>query len=91
MKILTILGARPQFIKAGSVSREIAKYKAKITGIWINKIIILENGLILFFLYISKWWRSKPLHKKLTFSREILWESTSSDKNDSFLLMIIVP
>lgn len=27
MKILTILGARPQFIKAGSVSREIAKYK----------------------------------------------------------------
>jgi transposase len=25
MKILTILGARPQFIKAGSVSREIAK------------------------------------------------------------------
>ena len=27
MKILTILGARPQFIKAGSVSREIKKYK----------------------------------------------------------------
>lgn len=27
MKILTILGARPQFIKAGSVSREMAKYK----------------------------------------------------------------
>jgi len=26
MKILTILGARPQFIKAGTVSREIAKY-----------------------------------------------------------------
>lgn len=26
MKILTILGARPQFIKAGSVSREISKY-----------------------------------------------------------------
>lgn len=26
MKILTILGARPQFIKAGSVSREIAKF-----------------------------------------------------------------
>lgn len=27
MKILTILGARPQFIKAGSVSREITKHK----------------------------------------------------------------
>src|SRR5574344_1919859 len=27
IKILTILGARPQFIKAGSISREIAKYK----------------------------------------------------------------
>ena len=27
MKILTILGARPQFIKAGSVSREVAKHK----------------------------------------------------------------
>ena len=26
MKILTIIGARPQFIKAGAVSREIAKY-----------------------------------------------------------------
>jgi len=28
MKILTILGARPQFIKAGSVSREIAKHSS---------------------------------------------------------------
>jgi UDP-GlcNAc3NAcA epimerase len=28
MKVLTILGARPQFIKAGSVSREIAKYES---------------------------------------------------------------
>ena len=27
MKLLTILGARPQFIKAGSVSREIARHK----------------------------------------------------------------
>ena len=27
MRFLTILGARPQFIKAGSVSREMAKYK----------------------------------------------------------------
>lgn len=27
MKILTILGARPQFIKAGSVSRELSKHK----------------------------------------------------------------
>lgn len=27
LKIITILGARPQFIKAGSVSREIAKHK----------------------------------------------------------------
>lgn len=27
MKVLTILGARPQFIKAGSVSREIIKYE----------------------------------------------------------------
>ena len=26
MKILTILGARPQFIKAGSVSREISRH-----------------------------------------------------------------
>jgi UDP-GlcNAc3NAcA epimerase len=27
IKIVTILGARPQFIKAGSVSREIAKHE----------------------------------------------------------------
>jgi len=34
MKIVTIIGARPQFIKAGAVSREISKYKK------INEIII---------------------------------------------------
>jgi len=34
MKIVTILGARPQFIKAGSVSREIAKYDE------VNEIIV---------------------------------------------------
>lgn len=34
MKILTILGARPQFIKAGSVSREITKHKE------INEVIV---------------------------------------------------
>ncbi|RAZ27073.1 UDP-N-acetylglucosamine 2-epimerase, partial [Campylobacter hyointestinalis] len=34
MKILTILGARPQFIKAGSVSREIANFSD------LNEIII---------------------------------------------------
>ncbi len=35
MKILTILGARPQFIKAGSVSREIAKH-SEITEIIVH-------------------------------------------------------
>lgn len=34
MKILTVLGARPQFIKAGSVSREISKHKE------LNEIIV---------------------------------------------------
>ena len=37
MKILTILGARPQFIKAGSVSREIANHKEVVE-------IILHTG-----------------------------------------------
>ncbi|HHB94121.1 MAG TPA: UDP-N-acetylglucosamine 2-epimerase (non-hydrolyzing), partial [Campylobacterales bacterium] len=34
MKILTILGARPQFIKAGTVSREIKSYNE------INEVIV---------------------------------------------------
>lgn len=38
MKIVTILGARPQFIKAGSVSREILKQKNN--GIQIQEVII---------------------------------------------------
>lgn len=38
MKILTILGARPQFIKAGSVSREILKQKK--SGVDIDEVII---------------------------------------------------
>ncbi|GAB1465729.1 hypothetical protein MASR2M54_12290 [Aliarcobacter cryaerophilus] len=32
MKILTILGARPQFIKAGSVSRAIALHNSKVVS-----------------------------------------------------------
>ncbi len=32
MKILTILGARPQFIKAGSVSRVIMEYNQSEVG-----------------------------------------------------------
>lgn len=38
MKIVTILGARPQFIKAGSISREIARQVAR--GHDINEIIV---------------------------------------------------
>ncbi|MCD6724260.1 UDP-N-acetylglucosamine 2-epimerase (non-hydrolyzing) [Vibrio cholerae] len=38
MKILTILGARPQFIKAGSVSREILRIKS--TGVDIEEVIV---------------------------------------------------
>lgn len=38
MKIVTILGARPQFIKAGSVSREIAKQAA--LGMDIQEVIV---------------------------------------------------
>ena len=38
MKIVTILGARPQFIKAGSVSREILKQRE--AGADIQEVII---------------------------------------------------
>lgn len=38
MKIVTVLGARPQFIKAGSVSREIKKQKE--TGKNVNEVIV---------------------------------------------------
>ncbi len=38
MKIVTILGARPQFIKAGSISREILRRKQ--TGINIEEVIV---------------------------------------------------
>ncbi|MFL7023337.1 non-hydrolyzing UDP-N-acetylglucosamine 2-epimerase [Enterovibrio norvegicus] len=38
MKIVTILGARPQFIKAGSVSREIARFDQQ--GIKIEEVIV---------------------------------------------------
>ena len=38
MKILTILGARPQFIKAGSVSREIRRQKEE--GRSIEEVIV---------------------------------------------------
>ena len=32
MKLLTVLGARPQFIKAGAVSRAIKQYNSQITN-----------------------------------------------------------
>ncbi len=38
MKILTVLGARPQFIKAGPVSREIRKLRKE--GVNIEEIIV---------------------------------------------------
>ena len=38
MKILTVLGARPQFIKAGPVSREIRKLQSE--GINIKEVIV---------------------------------------------------
>ena len=38
MKIVTILGARPQFIKAGSVSREIARQVKN--GVDIKEVIV---------------------------------------------------
>jgi len=39
MKILTIIGARPQFIKAGAVSRAIKKHNSQITN---HKLLITE-------------------------------------------------
>ena len=38
MKIITILGARPQFIKAGSMSREINRQKD--LGVDVTEVII---------------------------------------------------
>jgi len=38
MKILTVLGARPQFIKAGPVSREIKRLQSE--GVNIEEIIV---------------------------------------------------
>jgi UDP-GlcNAc3NAcA epimerase len=34
LKILTILGARPQFIKAGSVSREIMEHNQSLAAVF---------------------------------------------------------
>jgi len=41
LKIITILGARPQFIKAGSVSREILRQASEDTDI---KEVIVHTG-----------------------------------------------
>ena len=38
MKVVTILGARPQFVKAGSVSREIVRQQK--TGLNIQEVIV---------------------------------------------------
>jgi len=40
MKILTILGARPQFIKAATVSRAIAEHNRTHTNRYIQEVIV---------------------------------------------------
>ena len=51
MKIITILGARPQFIKAGTVSREIGEYE-NIEEI--NQIHLKQNINKLYKIYSNK-------------------------------------
>ena len=40
MKILTVLGARPQFIKAAVISRAIEHYNKSVSGHGIDEIIV---------------------------------------------------
>ena len=40
MKLITILGARPQFIKAATVSRAILNYNKSATNKFVDEIII---------------------------------------------------
>ena len=51
MKILTILGARPQFIKAGSVSRAIALHNSKVVSE--EEIKIKNESRELLFLFTA--------------------------------------